>query len=143
MAKLTLEQGVTIAQEALAEGQRLGLAPLCCVVLDAGGHVVALLRDERASIHRPEIATAKAAGCLGMGFGGRELQRRADAMPAFFAGLQAVFPKGILPVPGGVLIKSNDALLGAAGVSGDTSDNDETCALAGIAAAGLTADTGA
>lgn len=144
MTTLTLDQALTIARETLAEGKRQNFAPLCCVVLDTGGHALALLRDERASISRPEIATAKAAGCLGMGFGGRELKKRADAMPAFFTGLQAVFPKGILPVPGGVLIRSDSgALIGAVGVSGDTSDNDEICALAGIAAAHLLADTGA
>lgn len=140
---LTLDAALTIARETLAEGERRGFAPLCCVVLDAGGHPLAVLRDERASICRPEIATAKAAGCLGMGFGGRELMRRAAAMPAFFTGLQAAFPKGILPVPGGVLIRAGGQLLGAVGVTGDTSDNDEICALAGIAAAGLEADTGA
>ncbi|MXO71802.1 GlcG/HbpS family heme-binding protein [Alteraurantiacibacter buctensis] len=139
---LTLEQALTIAQRTLAEGVQRNLAPLCCVVLDIGGHVIVTLRDERASIFRPEIATAKAAGCLGMGFGGRELKRRAEAMPGFFAGLQSVFPKGILPVPGGVLVKANGKLVGAVGVSGDTSDNDEICALAGIAAAGLDAETG-
>jgi uncharacterized protein GlcG (DUF336 family) len=141
---LSLAQALTIAQRTLAEGVDRGFAPLCCVVLDAGAHPLAILRDEKASIYRSEIATAKAAGCLGMGFGGRELKRRADAMPAFFSGLQATFPKGILAVPGGVLIRSESGgLLGAVGVSGDTSDNDEICALAGIAAAGLQAESGA
>ena len=103
-----------------------------------------MLRDERASISRPEIATGKAAGCLGMGFGGRELAKRAAAVPQFFISLASIFPKGIIPVPGGVLIRdASGALLGAVGVSGDTSDNDEICALAGIAAAALVADTGA
>jgi uncharacterized protein GlcG (DUF336 family) len=141
---LTLKQAQSIANEALAEGGKNGFAPLCIVVLDAGGHTLALLRDERASIYRPEIATGKAAGCLGMGFGGRELKKRAEMMPAFFTGLQAAFPKGMLPVPGGVLIRNEaGALLGAVGVTGDTSDNDEFCAVAGIVAAGLIADTGA
>lgn len=141
---LTLAQAQTIAAQTLAEGQRLGFAPLTCVVLDRGGHVLALLRDEQASIYRPEIAMGKAAGCLGMGFGGRELAKRAAAMPMFFNGLQAAFPNGMLPVPGGVLIRDAEgSLLGAVGVTGDTSDNDEICALAGIAAAGLDADTGA
>jgi uncharacterized protein GlcG (DUF336 family) len=141
---LTVDQALAIARETLGEGKRRGLAPLCCVVLDRGGHVLAMLRDENASISRPEIAVAKAAGCLGLGFGGRELARRAAAAPAFFTGLQAVFPKGILPVPGGVLIRGADgALLGAAGVSGDTSDNDEICVVAAATTAGLSADTGA
>jgi len=141
---LTLDQAGRIVDAALAEGRHRGFAPLCAVVLDAGGHALALKRDERASIHRPQIATAKASGCLGMGFGGRELARRAEAMPAFIAALNGIFPDGILPVPGGVLIRDdNGILLGAVGVSGDTSDNDEICALAGIAAAGLPGDTGA
>ena len=133
-----------MAQAALAEARRRDMAPLCVAVLDPGGHALALLRDERASISRPEIATAKAAGCLGMGFGGREIARRAAAVPGFFAALNGIFPKGILPVPGGVLIRTADgALIGAIGISGDTSDNDELCAVAGIAAVGLVADTGA
>jgi hypothetical protein len=141
---ITLEQALAIASEALAEGKRRGFAPLCCVVLDRGGHTLVLLRDDNASIYRPEIATGKAAGCIGMGYGGRELATRAATQPMFINGLQAVFPKGMLPVPGGVLIRSADGtLLGGVGVTGDTSDNDEICALAGIAAAGLNAVTGA
>jgi uncharacterized protein GlcG (DUF336 family) len=142
--KLTMDQALTIAQVTIAEGKRRGFAPLCAVVLDAGGHALALLRDEAASISRPEIATAKAAGCLGMGFGGREIAKRAAAVPNFIAALNGIFPKGILPVPGGVLIRdTHGSLIGAVGVTGDTSDHDELCALAGIAAAGLVADTGA
>lgn len=141
---LTLDQASILVDAALAEGKARGLAPLCVVVLDAGGHALALKRDERASIGRPEIATGKAAGCLGMGFGGRELAKRAANMPAFFTALASAFPKGIVPVPGGVLIRDADgALLGAVGITGDSSDNDEICAVAGIAAAGLVADTGA
>ncbi len=141
---LTIDQASTIVDATLAEGKRLGLQPLCAVVLDVGGHALALKRDHRASIYRPEIATAKAAGCLGLGFGGREIAKRAKAVPAFVAALNGIFPKGILPVPGGVLIRAGDGtLLGAIGVSGDTSDNDELCGVAGIAAAALEADTGA
>jgi uncharacterized protein GlcG (DUF336 family) len=141
---LTLGQADTIAQAALQEGQNRDFHPLCVVVLDSGGHPLVLKRDERASIYRPEIATGKASGCLGMGFGGRELARRAQAVPAFFNALAATFPKGMVPVPGGVLIRDGDGrLLGAVGISGDTSDNDEICAVAGIEAAGLFAETGA
>lgn len=141
---LTTDQALTIARETLEDGQRRGFAPLCCVVLDRGGHQLALLRHHDASIYRPEIAIAKAAGCLGMGFGGRELAKRAANMPAFFTALASAFPKGIVPVPGGVLIRNaGGVLLGAVGITGDTSDNDELCAVAGIAAAGLVADTGA
>ncbi len=141
---LARKQASAIVEAALGHGENAGFAPLCVVVLDAGGHALALGRDERASISRPEIATAKAAGCLGMGFGGREIARRAAAVPNFIAALNTIFPKGILPVPGGVLIRDGaGVLLGAVGISGDTSDNDEICAVAGIAAAGLVADTGA
>lgn len=141
---LTLDQASILVDAAMAEGRRHDFQPLCVVVLDAGAHMLALKRDERASISRPEIATAKAAGCLGMGFGGREIAKRAQAVPGFIAALNGIFPKGILPVPGGVLIRDAEgALIGAVGISGDTSDNDEICAVAGIIAAGLVADTGA
>ena len=141
---LTLEHASRIVDGALAEGAQRGFKPLCVIVLDAGGHALALKRDERASISRPEIATAKAAGCLGMGFGGREIAKRAAAVPGFIAALNGIFPKGILPVPGGVLIRDETgAIVGAVGISGDTSDNDELCAIAGIKTAGLVADTGA
>lgn len=141
---LTLEAAGMIVDMALTEGRQRGFQPLCVVVLDAGGHTLALKRHELASISRPEIAIAKAAGCLGMGFGGRELARRAELMPGFIASLNTLFPKGLLAVPGGVLIRDADGnLLGAVGVSGDTSDNDEICALAGIASVGHSADTGA
>ena len=141
---LSLEQALTIASVTLQEGKKRGFAPLCVAVLDKGAHVVALLRDERAAIWRPDIAIAKASSCLSMGFGGRELARRAQAMPQFFSVLSTVFPKGIVPLPGGVLLRNAAGELeGCVGVSGDTSDNDELCALAGIQAAGLVADTGA
>jgi uncharacterized protein GlcG (DUF336 family) len=141
---LSLRQAVEIAEGTLRAGLTAGYAPLCVAVLDQGGHVLALLRDERASIYRPQIAIAKASGCLGLGFGGRELAKRAQAMPQFFSSLSAIFPDGILPVAGGVLVRaSQKQLCGAVGVSGDTSDNDEQCAVAGIKAAGFVADTGA
>ena len=117
---------------------------MCVAVLDAGAHPLALLRDERAAISRPEIAVAKAAGCLGMGFGGRELARRAEKMPQFFGILATIFPRGIVPLAGGVLLRdAAGCVVGAAGVSGDTSDNDEIALLAGVATSELKADTGA
>jgi len=140
---LTLDEASRIVDAALAEGQKRGFAPLCVVVLDAGGHALALKRSERAAISRPEIATAKAAGCLGLGLGARELARRAQAAPGFYAAIAPVFPQGIVPVAGGVLVRSSaGALLGAVGVSGDTSDHDEICAVAGIRAVDLAPDTG-
>jgi uncharacterized protein GlcG (DUF336 family) len=143
MSSLTLEQASKIVDQALAHAISKAFKPLCVGVLDAGGHLLALKRDEHASIMRPQIAIAKAAGCLGMGLGGRELARRAQAVPAFFTALASVFPGGLVPAPGGVLIRdAQGILLGAVGVSGDSSENDELCAVTGIAAAGLRADTG-
>jgi uncharacterized protein GlcG (DUF336 family) len=142
-SNLSLKQALTIAQATLQVGIDGGYAPLCVAVLDSGGNVLALLRDERASLYRPQIAIAKASGCLGMGFGGRELARRAQVMPQFFAALSAIFPNGIVPVAGGVLIRNGDRIIcGAVGVSGDTSDNDEICAVKGIESADFVPDTG-
>jgi uncharacterized protein GlcG (DUF336 family) len=141
---LTLQHALTIAQATLAEGAGRGFLPLAVAVLDTAGQPLALLRDERTSLHRADIATGKAAGCLAMGFGGRELVKRAAAVPQFISAVGTIFPKGLIPVAGGVLIRDAEGcLLGAVGVSGDTSDNDEICALAGIAAVSLVADTGA
>ncbi len=140
---LTIETAVQIAQQTIAEAKKRDFAPMCVAVLDPGAHPIAILRDERAAISRPEIAIAKAAGCLGMGFGGRELQRRAEALPQFFNALAAIFPKGMVALPGGVLLRDAEGrLLGAVGVSGDTSDNDETALLAGVASTNLVAETG-
>lgn len=143
MNRLTLNQANRLIEAALAEGQRLQLAPLCVAVLDAGGHMLALQRDERASLLRPQIATGKAAGVLGMGFGGRELARRAANMPALFNALSDLAGGQMVPVPGGVLIRDAAGnILGAVGISGDTSDNDELCAIVGVLALELVADTG-
>jgi uncharacterized protein GlcG (DUF336 family) len=143
MSRLTSDHALQIVTAALAEGKARGLAPLCVAVLDAGAHPLLLWRDDRAGIHWPEIAVAKAAGCLAMGFGGRELVRRAAAMPGFYSALNSLFPKGLLPAPGGVLVRDQAGeLLGAVGITGDSGDNDEACALAGITAAGLQAEIG-
>jgi uncharacterized protein GlcG (DUF336 family) len=142
--KLSLIDALAIANATLQSGVTEGYAPLCVAVLDGGGHVLALLRDERASLYRPQIAMAKASGCLGLGLGGRQLAARAQAVPQFFTALTAIFPNGIVPVAGGVLIRNADRqVLGAVGVSGDTSDHDEVCAVRGIEAVNFMADTGA
>jgi len=144
MSNVTLAQASTIVDQALAKGRELGLQPLTVVVLDAGGHLVAMKREDKSGILRTEIATGKAWGTLGMGFGGREFARRAAGGGAvFLQALMAASGGRIVPAPGGVLIR--DAVgdvVGAVGISGDTSDKDEMCALAGIQAAGLTPDTG-
>ena len=111
---------------------------------DAGGHLVAFKREDGSGILRPQIAEGKAWGSLGMGFGGREFARRAQAGGGLFLNaLMAASNGRVMPVPGGVLIRDSDGeIVGAVGISGDTSDKDEACAIAGIEAAGLFADPG-
>jgi uncharacterized protein GlcG (DUF336 family) len=140
---MKLDVALAIAQATLAEGRGRTLAPLTVAVLDAGGHTIVLLRDDGSSLLRPQIATGKAYGALGMGFGGRELAARAAKMPSFFNALIELADGRMIPVPGGVLVRSPEGgLLGAVGVSGDTSDNDEICAVVAIEAAGLVPDGG-
>lgn len=140
---ITLTEAVALVDAALARGRDLNLAPLTVVVLDPGGHMVALKREDGSGILRPEIATGKAWGALSMGMGSRELGERAAKVPHFITALAAASHGRVVPVPGGVLIRNGTALLGAVGVTGDTSDNDEICALAGIAAIGYAGQTGA
>ena len=143
MNQLELDTASRIIDVALAKGRELALAPLCAVVLDAGGHLVAAKREDGASFLRPEIATGKAYGCLAMGFGSRELARRAQTSAPFVAALASLTRGKVVPVPGGVLIRNRQGfLLGAIGISGDISERDEECAVAGIASAGLVADAG-
>ena len=144
MARLSLAQAMKIVEAALANGRALGLAPLAVAVLDDGGHLKAFAREDGAGIMRPQIATGKAWGALGMGFGSRTFARRAAENPAFFSALYAASDGRLLPAAGGVLIKDQAGdVVGAVGISGDTSDKDEACALAGITAAGLNGDPGA
>jgi len=144
MPGLTLAAASIIVDEALRKGHEDGLAPLTVAVLDAGGHLVAFKRGDRTGILRGDIATGKAWGALGMGFGSRELAGRAAKAPAFFTAPSAASAGRLIPVPGGVLIRdAAGEVVGAVGISGDTSDADERCAVAGIEAAGLVADPGA
>jgi uncharacterized protein GlcG (DUF336 family) len=141
---ITLAQASTVIEAALTKAHDTDCAPLTVAVLDPGGHLVAFKREDRSGILRPEIAIAKAWGALGMGFGTRELADRAGKMPMFFTAIAAVSQGRMVPVPGGVLIKdAAGTILGAVGISGDLSDKDEACAVAGIEAAGLAAATGA
>ena len=144
MTALTLDHASTIVDKALEKGRELGLQPLTVVVLDAGGQLKAMKREDRSSLLRPEIAMGKAWGTLGMGFGGREFARRMAAGGAGFIQALTVASGGrIVPVPGGVLIRdAAGEIVGAVGISGDTSDKDETCAVHGIETAGLVPDTG-
>lgn len=135
---ISLHQASAVVDAALAHGAELGLAPLTVAVLDPGGHLVALKRADGSGILRTEVAAAKAWGVLAMGWPARELVQRADRNPQFFAALGVLAGGRMLPVAGGVPIKdAAGSLLGAVGISGDTSDNDEACAVAGVRAAGL------
>ena len=143
MNTILLEQADLIADKALQKGRELKFAPLTVAVLDAGGQLKVLKREDDSSLLRPEIALGKAWGVLGMGFGGRELARRAEQMPVFFTALNAMSGGRMVPLAGGVLIRNKTGqVIGSVGISGDNSDNDETCAVHGVEAAGLTADTG-
>jgi len=143
MTGLKLSQADAIADGVLSHGRALNFQPLTVAILDTGGHLVVLKRDDQSSLLRPEIAIGKAWGALGMGFGGRELARRAERFPAFFTALNAMSNGRMVPVAGGALIRDpSGTLLGAIGVSGDTSDHDEQCLIPAVAAQGLVADVG-
>jgi uncharacterized protein GlcG (DUF336 family) len=140
---ITLEQASTIVDVALKKAHDGKLAPLTVAVLDAGGHLVAFKREDKSGILRFDIAYGKAWGALGMGFGSRTLASRAAKTPQFFTMLAAASAGRMVTNPGGVLIKdAAGTIVGACGISGDTSDKDEMCAIAGIEAAGLKADPG-
>ena len=111
------------------------------VVLDARGVLKAYAAEDGTALRRADIAIGKAYGALSMGVGSRTLGKRAEERPHFIAAVTHAVGGSMVPVPGGVLIRGDDkTIIGAVGVTGDTSDNDEACALAGLAAAGLTAD---
>ncbi len=139
---ITLDQARTIIFATRASGVEHNLKPLSVVVLDAGGHVTAFEREDGSSNKRFEIAHGKAHGAVALGMGSRAMMNRAETQPYFIAAAGAVAGP-LVPVPGGVLVKNADGqTIGAVGVSGDTSDNDEIAAVAGIHAAGLVAVTG-
>jgi uncharacterized protein GlcG (DUF336 family) len=135
---ISLDQAQTIVGAALAHGRAQNLKPLAVIVMDAGGHPLAFARQDGASFFRHDIARAKAVGALGMGDDTRVLADRAKANPAFFQSVTAVVGGNIAFSPGGVLVRdASGIVIGAVGISGDTGDMDEACALAGIAAACL------
>ena len=142
MPNIQLQQALRIVEESLSCARRKGLQPLTVVVLDSGGHLVAFGREDGSGLLRPQIAIGKAWGALGMGRGSRALAERAKAHPEFFNALTAASDGRIFPVPGGVLVRDANELLGAVGISGDLPDEDESCAVAGIEAAALRADPG-
>jgi uncharacterized protein GlcG (DUF336 family) len=138
---LTLAQATTIVDGALAAGRSADLEPLTVAVLDAGGHLIALKREDGAGILRPQIAIGKAWGALGMGVSSRTLGRRLAERTAFQAALSAASDGRFVTAPGGVLVRSaSGEIIGAIGISGDASDKDEYAAITGVRAAGLEPD---
>lgn len=139
---LTLDLANTIISSAQAQGKTMGLKPLTVAVLDSGGHLVALAREDGTSTLRPEIAQGKARGAISLGLGSRALFNRAKQEPFFIQAMNGLSNGSLVPVPGGVLIRQDNQIIGAVGITGDTSDNDEACAIFAIEEAGLTADAG-
>jgi uncharacterized protein GlcG (DUF336 family) len=143
MSSLTLAQASTIVDVALKTGRDAKYAPLTVAVLDAGGHLVAFKREDKSGLLRFDIAFGKAWGALGMGFGGRTLAGRAPKSQLFFTTLAAASGGRFVPVIGGILIRDAAGdVIGAVGISGDASENDEKCGIAGVEAAGLKPDPG-
>lgn len=137
---VTLSEADDLAVAALSRATELNCNPLTIAVLDQGGHLVVLKRQDGSGILRPDIAIGKAWGALGMGMSSRVLAERAESKAQFFASLAAVSGGRLVPAPGGVLIYRGGCIVGAVGVSGDSSDRDEECALAGIESVGLDAE---
>jgi uncharacterized protein GlcG (DUF336 family) len=135
---ITLKKARTIVRKALEHGRAAGLKPLSVVVLDAGGHVVAFEREDGASPGRFAIAHGKAYGSVMLGIAGTAQRDRAEAQGYFMGAVNGLFGGQLVPVPGGVLVRdAKGAVVGAVGVTGDTSENDAAAALAGIEAAGF------
>lgn len=143
MARLHLETANTIVTAALQKARTMNTSPLAVAVLDETGQLQSFQREDETSLMRTDVAIGKAWGALGMGRSSRVLGSVAAERPHFVQALTAVAQGRLVPVPGGVLIRDgSQSIIGAVGISGDTSDIDEECAVAGIEAVGLTADTG-
>jgi uncharacterized protein GlcG (DUF336 family) len=143
MTALSLAQASDMVDAALSKARELKLRPLTVTVLDLGGHPIVVKREDGSGILRPQIAHAKAWGCLGTGHGGAAGARHATRDPAFFAALAAMSEGRVASSRGGVLIRDKEGnLLGSIGVSGDRPENDEACALAGVESLSLIADAG-
>ena len=141
MTEITAAQTRTIIDAAMAKGEEMGFKPLSVVVLDAGGHVKAFQRADGAAPGRFGIAHGKAYGAVMLGMPGSAQMARAEAQPYFMAAVNGVYGGQVVPVPGGVLVKADGRVIGAVGVTGDTSDNDVVAAMAGLEAAGLTGES--
>lgn len=140
---LTLQQASIIIDAAIAKARSLQIKPLAVAALDSRGVMIAFKGEDGIGLMLPDIARAKAYGCIAVNRGSRQLMAMAIERPHLSTALTEISGGRFVPVPGGVLIRdANRTLLGAIGISGDTSDNDEICAVAGIEAAGMIADTG-
>ncbi|WP_371155809.1 heme-binding protein [Jannaschia sp. 2305UL9-9] len=137
---LSLDHANTIIAEALRVGAENDLLPLTVVVIDAGGRMVACQSQDGSGLLRHDIAFGKAWGALGMGISSRLIRDRLSARPTFQAALATASDGRLIPVPGGVLVERDGVTIGAVGISGDTSEKDEYCAIAGIRAAGLSSE---
>ena len=143
MSALTLKIATQLASQALSAGRTISAAPLTVAVLDSGGHLITVQREDGASLLRPHIAIGKAWGAIALGKGSRLLALDAQQRPAFIAALNSLGQGSVVPAPGGVLIRDQaGVVLGAIGISGDTSDIDEQCAISAIEGLGLLADAG-
>lgn len=140
---ITLDQAMTIVRGALEHAAAAGYKPLTVAVLDPGGALVALARQDSSGFLRPDVAIGKAYGVLGLGMTNRAIAARAADSAEFFTSVAGLAGGRLFSVPGGVFVRDAEGrLLGAVGVSGDLSLNDEAAALAGIGAAGLAGETG-
>lgn len=138
---ISLRKARTIIRKSLEKAHEMGLKPLSVVVLDAGGHVQAFEREDGAAPGRFAVAHGKAYGAVMLGMAGTAQMKRAEDQAYFMAAVNGVFGGQVIPVPGGVLLRDKKgAVIGAVGVTGDTSDNDAVAAMTGIEAAGLTGE---
>jgi uncharacterized protein GlcG (DUF336 family) len=138
MADITLNKARAIVRKTLARGREMELKPLSVVVLDAGGNPLVFEREDGAAPGRFEIARGKAYGCVMLGMTGTQLRDRAEAQAYFVNALNGAYDGKVIPVPGGILVRDKRGqIVGAVGVTGDTSENDAEAGLAGVAAAGL------
>ncbi|MHA6493444.1 GlcG/HbpS family heme-binding protein [Pseudomonas borbori] len=140
---LNLDTATRISSHVLSIGRELSASPLTVAVLDSGGHLISLQREDGASLLRPQIAIGKAWGALALGKGSRAIAADAQQRPAFIGAVNNLANGQLIPAPGGVLIRDGQGnVVGAVGITGDTSDIDEQCAVGALQALGMTADAG-
>ncbi len=143
MNVMNLQIATAISIRALAVGREINAAPLTVAVLDAGGHLISLQREDGASLLRPQIAIGKAWGAMALGKDSRLIAADAQQRPAFIGAVNNLADGKLVPAPGGVLIRNERGeVIGAVGITGDTSDIDEQCAISALESMGLKAEAG-